>query len=146
MSTIDKISALLKENQKTQKDLMDYLGLEKSTFTAWKANKNTSYKQYIYEIAEFFGVSTDYLLGRTDDPINYDDNTLIAEIPEDILEHFNGNVKEAYRAWKARTELDKTETRPKLRSLARLENDEFTEDEDRQIFDFIEFIKRKRGE
>ena len=31
MSTLDKIQALLKEQKKTQKDLMDYLGLEKST-------------------------------------------------------------------------------------------------------------------
>ena len=146
MDTINKIIQLLSDQEHNQKDLTDYLGIDKSTFTAWKNGKSRSYNKYIYEIAEFFGVSTDYLLGRTDDPINYDDNTLIAEIPEDILEHFNGNVKEAYRAWKARTELDKTENRPKLRSLARLENDEFTEDEDRQIFDFIEFIKRKRGE
>lgn len=30
MSTLDKIQALLKEQKKTQKDLMDYLGLEKA--------------------------------------------------------------------------------------------------------------------
>ena len=45
MSTLDKISTLLKEQKKTQKDLMDYLGLEKSTFTTWKSpkSKNKSY-------------------------------------------------------------------------------------------------------
>ena len=52
MSTLDKIQALLKEQKKTQKDLMDYLGLEKSTFTTWKSpkSKNKSYKKYIKEL------------------------------------------------------------------------------------------------
>lgn len=78
MSTLDKISALLKEQKKTQKDLMDYLGLEKSTFTTWKSpkSKNKSYKKYIKEIAEFLSVSADYLLGtEQDDSIKAFDET-----------------------------------------------------------------------
>ena len=47
---------------------MEYLGLGKTAFTGWKSGKNTSYNKHIGKIAEFFGVSTDYLLGRTDEP------------------------------------------------------------------------------
>ena len=63
MCTLDKISFLLKQKHKTQKDLTDFLGLSKNTFTNWKSGDNESYRKYIDKIAEFFGVSTDYLLG-----------------------------------------------------------------------------------
>lgn len=65
LRTIDKILILLKEQKKTQKDLTDFLDISKGVFTDWKSGKNSSYKKHIDKIAEFFGVSTDYLLGRT---------------------------------------------------------------------------------
>jgi hypothetical protein len=42
---------------------MEHLGLGKTAFTGWKNGDNISYKKHIDKIAEFFGVSTDYLLG-----------------------------------------------------------------------------------
>ena len=66
MHTLDKIQSLLKEQHKTQKNLTDFLGLKKTTFTSWKSGKNTSYTKHIGEIAEFFNVSTDYLLGKSE--------------------------------------------------------------------------------
>lgn len=63
MTTFNKIQTLLKEQHKTQKQLMEYLGLGKTAFTGWKNGANTSYLKHIGKIAEFFGVSTDYLLG-----------------------------------------------------------------------------------
>ncbi len=62
MATFDKIQTLLKDQHKTQKQLMDYLGLGKTAFTGWKTGANTSYLKHIGKIAEFLGVSTDYLL------------------------------------------------------------------------------------
>lgn len=63
LDTLNKILDLLKRQSKTQKQLMDYLGLGKTAFTGWKNGANTSYKKHIDKIAEFLGVSTDYLLG-----------------------------------------------------------------------------------
>ena len=73
MCTLDKIKQLLKEQGKSQKDLTDYLGLGKQTFTNWNAGAK-SYGKYIDKIAEFLDVTTDYLLGQTDErkPINHD--------------------------------------------------------------------------
>ena len=65
MATLNKILSLLKEQHKTQKELMEYLGLGKTAFTGWKSGKNTSYLKKLPEIADFFGVSVEYLLGRT---------------------------------------------------------------------------------
>lgn len=69
MSTLDKIIFLLDKNNLKQQDLMDYLNLEKSTFSGWKSGKTTSYKKHISEIANFFNVSTDYLLNDEVDSI-----------------------------------------------------------------------------
>ncbi len=66
MDIINRISALLEEQNKSQKDLTDYLGVEKSVFSTWKKNKSKSYMKYINQIAEFFNVSVDYLLGRNE--------------------------------------------------------------------------------
>lgn len=84
MSTLDKIIALQKKSGYNQKDLTDYLGLEKSTFSAWKSGKSTSYTKYITQIAKFYNVSTDYLLN------DEEDNTLsnqsnIESLPKDKI-------------------------------------------------------------
>lgn len=63
MDTLSKISELLREKKISQKELMDHLGLKKGVFTSWKSGLTTSYTKYIPQIAEFLGVSSDYLLG-----------------------------------------------------------------------------------
>ena len=70
MNTLDKITLLLKEQNKKQVDLCNYLGIKKNAFTSWKSGRNKSYEKYIGKIAEFFNVSADYLLGTdgTTDP------------------------------------------------------------------------------
>lgn len=62
MSTIDRIINLLESKGKTQKELTDFLGIEKSVFTTWKNGKSQSYNKYLSKIAGFLNVSTDYLL------------------------------------------------------------------------------------
>ena len=64
MCTLDKILELLKSQGKKQKDLTDYLGLSKNSFSNWKSGDNTSYLKHIPKIATFLGVSADYLLGN----------------------------------------------------------------------------------
>lgn len=65
MNTLNKIVELLTKQNRQQKELTDYLGIEKSTFSAWKNGKSASYKKYLPEIAAFFNVSTDYLTGES---------------------------------------------------------------------------------
>lgn len=63
MCTLDRIMQLLKEQKKTQKQLCDYIGISKNIFTDWKSGRINSYTKYVPQIAEFLGVSSDYLLG-----------------------------------------------------------------------------------
>lgn len=63
---LEKISLLLKEKKKTQKDLCEFLGVGKQAFTNWKSGFSKSYTKYLPQIASYFGVSVDYLIGKTE--------------------------------------------------------------------------------
>ena len=67
MDTLNKITELLALQGKRQKDLTDFLGVNKNAYSLWKSGKTTSYNRYIPHIADFFGVSPEYLLGKSDD-------------------------------------------------------------------------------
>lgn len=64
MDTLNRIIELLNRQNRQQKELTDFLGLEKSSFSAWKNGTSASYKKYLPEIANFFGISIDHLVGR----------------------------------------------------------------------------------
>lgn len=70
MCTIDIINYLLEQKNKSQKDLCEFLGISKSVFTDWKAGRNESYKKHLPQIAEYFNVSVDYLLGKSEEQKN----------------------------------------------------------------------------
>ena len=81
MSVIDNIVFLLKEQHKSQKELCDHLGITKNAFTDWKAGRIKSYTKHLPQIADFFGVSVDYLLGKEDK-----NKKSPSGIPEELLE------------------------------------------------------------
>lgn len=62
MDVLTRIIELLERSGHSQKELMDYLGIKKSAFTDWKAGKSQSYVKYASKIADYFGVTTDYIL------------------------------------------------------------------------------------
>lgn len=77
MDTLDKIINLLKQQGRFQKELTDYIGVSKGTFTDWKSGKTVSYNRYLPKIAEFFDVLVDYLVGKDENPQkNYDDELM----------------------------------------------------------------------
>lgn len=87
MGVLDRILTLLDEKNLQQKDLSDYLGLSKNTMTGWKNGNNSSYKRYLPQIAEFFGVSVDYLLGKETPTVENDFTyALYNELAHDLSE------------------------------------------------------------
>lgn len=96
MEVLDKIILLLRQNSHTQKELTDYLGLEKSTFSSWKSGKSQSYNKYIPQIAEFLETTPDYLLGWADDPIDYESTEENLNAPLDVIRHFDGDAEKIY--------------------------------------------------
>ncbi len=67
MDVLHNITQEMIKQGKTQKQITTYLGLSKSTFSEWLAGRSKSYNKYIYQIADFLGVSVDYLRGDSDD-------------------------------------------------------------------------------
>ena len=66
MNTFDKIDLLLHEKKKKQIDLTNYLGIPKANYTDWKTGRTKSYTKYLSQIAEYFDVSVDFLIGKTE--------------------------------------------------------------------------------
>ncbi|MGM9936361.1 MAG: helix-turn-helix domain-containing protein [Candidatus Ornithomonoglobus sp.] len=62
MDVLNRILMTLESKNIEQKALADAIGVRKQTISDWKSGKTKSYTKYIAQIAEFLGVSVDYLL------------------------------------------------------------------------------------
>ena len=49
----------------------EVLGTSRGAISAWKGRGNLPQPEFAIRIADIYGVSTDYLFGRTDDPTDY---------------------------------------------------------------------------
>ncbi len=59
----EKIKTLREGRGMTQTELARRLGVTRSGVNAWEMGISVPSTQYVVELAQFFGVSTDYLLG-----------------------------------------------------------------------------------
>ncbi len=59
----EKIKLLREKKGLTQTELAKQLGITRSGVNAWEMGISVPSTQYIVYLAQFFGVSTDYLLG-----------------------------------------------------------------------------------
>ena len=62
----ERILELRKERGLSQADLGLAIGVNARAVSYWEANVNEPKASYIYNLAKFFGVSSDYLLGLED--------------------------------------------------------------------------------
>lgn len=85
MNTLNKILKELSTTQKTQKELCDFLGIGKQAFSDWKSGKSSSYMKYLPQIADFFGVSVDYLLGKDSPSEQTSTNAMTTAIYKETL-------------------------------------------------------------
>lgn len=77
------------------------LGTNRGTISAWKTSGKPPKTEYLVAIAETYGVSVDYLLGRTDDPTDYTNPALIAALAGSQPNAPDGDVKKAAELQKA---------------------------------------------
>lgn len=64
MAIGDKIKNLRLEKGYDQQEICDFLNIEQSTLSNYENNRRTPKLEMIAKIADFFGVTTDYLLDR----------------------------------------------------------------------------------
>lgn len=112
---MSRIKDLRKEKGFTQAHLAKLLGVARSTVSMWESSPQEPDNDTLGKIADVFGVTTDYLLGRTDD------RTFTEAVPH-----------EKYREYLAG---------PGLRLLLDADAN-LTEDQLNEIIDFIEFKRR----
>lgn len=63
----ERLRDLRRENRYTQKDLSKLLGLSPNSICEWEKHRSEPSLEHLLEMARLFNVSTDYLLGRTDE-------------------------------------------------------------------------------
>ena len=98
---IDRLTKLIDEDPRTQKDLCDALGIGTSTLNNWIKRHTDPAARFIIPICEFFGVSPSYLLtGEEQNPDAYalgkEDREILRlfhRLPRDARIEFKGEIK-----------------------------------------------------
>lgn len=62
---MEHLKELRKEKGLLQRDVADFLGVDRTTYVKYETGANEPDIEVIKKLADFFGVSTDYLLGKT---------------------------------------------------------------------------------
>lgn len=68
MDIMDRITERLKEINRTQADICNYIGINYSVFTTWKKRGTEPPTKYLIKICEFLNLSLNYLLTGEEKP------------------------------------------------------------------------------
>lgn len=80
--TFEKVRELAKKRGLSLNQVEEKLGYSKNTLYSLKRQKVSS--ERLQEIADYFNVSTDYLLGRTDNPAVAKNDTIAGYTSDDL--------------------------------------------------------------
>lgn len=75
---------------KTQKEVATALGTSEQSYNRMESGKFFPSTENLYKIAEFFNVSTDFLLGRTSEP---------TEITEEAIQEYINSLSQSELQW-----------------------------------------------
>lgn len=106
MEIIERIYQLLDEKEKRANALCEKLDIRTSTMSTWKARTNDPPAKYMKTIADFLGVSLDYLLTGQEAPIRKNTTReedelleLFRSLPESKKYEFIGELKGFLKAY-----------------------------------------------
>ena len=115
----NRLKQLRNSKQLTQQDLATLMGLSRATIAGYESTGKQPDQEKTLWLADYFNVSTDYLLGRTDDPIP------VRNLDQDLYdEHDYAKELEAL--------LDDEPLRTEFQDY-----DEWSEEEKRNLLNFI---------
>ena len=69
-----RLRDLREDHDKTQQDIADILGTSQTMYARYERGANELPLRHLLKLADYYGVSADYLLGLTDDPTPYHRN------------------------------------------------------------------------
>lgn len=94
----DRIAALREKSKLTQEELAAKIGISRASLSHYEKNRRDPDYTVLTRLADFFRVSVDYMLGRSDDPTGIQDTT-VKELAENLeltdaqlLENFSFTV------------------------------------------------------
>ena len=100
--TGERIMQRRKELGLSLEELANRLGVAPSTIQRYEKNQTSRIKpSMLSAIAHELLVDTDYLLGNSDSPQDYNLHDLVSSIPKSIMDFYKGDVKSAYNAYLA---------------------------------------------
>ncbi len=67
----DRLKELRKNKKNTQKEIGLLINVNERNYRRYEAGEIEPTKTVLITLADYFNVSTDYLLGRSDDPIRH---------------------------------------------------------------------------
>lgn len=87
----DRLKELRKEKGLTQKDLAKILYVNQSAVSKYELGTNLPENRFLVQLADYFNVSTDYLLGKSDNRNESINNSTYEKKLKEILECFIDN-------------------------------------------------------
>jgi len=79
----NRLKLLRKNVAKTQEDVATYLGITRGAYSHFENDRNEPDNEMLSKLSCYFHVSTDYLLGHTDDP------TPVRDVNQDLYDEHN---------------------------------------------------------
>lgn len=119
----ERLRLLRKENNLTQEQLASYFGMKKSRISQYELDKRQADDDFKKQLADFFNVSLDYLLGRTNDKN-------IIDIPQEYTDKYKVTSKDKKQYLE----------HMKKANEAFFMNDEFNEEDKKEILDTMNEI------
>jgi transcriptional regulator with XRE-family HTH domain len=84
MTTVEKIIHLIEKSGQSDYEIARSVELDRNSISSWRAGRAKPSADALNKIATYFNVTTDYLLGRTDNPYPADAPPL--HIPPDVAD------------------------------------------------------------
>ncbi len=81
-----------KAKKKKQHEVAEHLGKSESAYSSYEQGRNTPSPEDIAKLAVYFGVTSDYLLGLSDDP--HPIVTIAAHADEDLTPEAQRQIRE----------------------------------------------------
>lgn len=92
----------------------DLFGISRSTISSWNTKNTFPKGETVAAIADALGVSADYLLGRTDNPIDYANS---APVMEDVSRDYMGAIPDFVSKFRMLDDVDKAKAEAYLDGL-----------------------------
>jgi transcriptional regulator with XRE-family HTH domain len=86
----ERLRTLRKEKKMTMEDLAHIIGVGKSTISSYESDLRRPKKETLIHLSDIFEVSTDYLLGLSDDRTRKEDSKDLSKLLSEPDYHYKG--------------------------------------------------------